>query len=203
LRWGALRGVRKEMKMRKSLNAILISVFCALFLPLGALADVDLAIDDVEVEYESESTLMAIVDVIFKNLDEEDTLETDITVFMDGDSARSEPLVIEPDTTFPCDIQNYPDCDDFCESVWHDDAPIYGNCSAAMIAPEVYACVCEYYITVVIGGIPYSDEVEVTVVVDYLDTIVEWDETNNEETVPVPPTPALPMSWSLIRAYYR
>jgi len=41
------------------------------------------------------------------------------------------------------------------------------------------------------------------VVVDYQNTVYEWDETNNEIWEPVPPTVVAGASWSLIRSLYR
>jgi len=187
-----------------TLRLLTASLCCLLIAPLAAQAcTVDFSIVSVEVYFERESTLGAEVTFMFKDLGTEDALESDITVFLDGDSAKAVPVGFNPAQTDSCNAGYYPDCDGVCDPIYDGEGDVFGLCLPEQIDPGNQQCVCAYEFVAYCSEIPYDGETVVTFVIDYQANVEEWFESNNEISVPAPTTPAAPRSWTLVREYYR
>ncbi|MBN2170229.1 MAG: hypothetical protein JW819_02780 [Candidatus Krumholzibacteriota bacterium] len=187
-----------------TLRVMTACLCCLLIAPLAAQAcSVDLFITSVDVYFEREGTLGAQVGFVLKNLDLDDALESDITVFLDGDSAKAVPVVVFPSTTEFCNGEYYPDCDGICDPVYDGEEDVFGLCVPEQIDPGNLQCVCSYEFVTYCSQIPYNGESVVTIVIDYQGAVQEWFESNNEVSVPAPMTPAIPLSWTIVREYYR
>lgn len=186
------------------LRLLISSLCCLLIAPLAAQAcTVDFTITSVEVYFEREDALGVDVTYVLKDIGTDDALESDITVFLDGDSAKAVPVGVFPAQTDSCNAGYYPECDGECGPIYDGDEDVFGLCLPEQIDPGNQQCACSYEFVTYCSQIPYDGETVVTVVIDYQDAVQEWFESNNEVSVPAPVTPTAPRSWTLVREYYR
>lgn len=92
--------------MKGKSRLALILLLGALLAPAGSQSAVDLSLLDLEIIYGSRGTLIAEVIIVFDAYQETEEVDTDLTVFLDGDSTQAEPLIIEPTDAQYCSAMN-------------------------------------------------------------------------------------------------
>lgn len=170
----------------------------------AAAQDVDLSVSGINVVVDGGGMYIN-PEICLKAIGDVPAIDTTIDIYFDGIHAESLPWQIVPFQSGTCPLNVYPDCDGECYDLVLGSVTYFGSCQGEYIAAQtLWRCACHWY-TYGEGQIlhPILDQSYVTVRIDLPDTVLEWDEDNNEMTMDLGPVGDDEPTWSALKAIFR